>query len=241
MFSCPSNDVSTFTNQEDYTLLFTVIYAISNQLVDDRALHADIFEILDLVFDAVPSEYLAALLHERLASIRAAYETLLDLAGEYNQREAFRFLVQVGASYGWLAMSAISKQGHLLLSYAASMNLVSVLRTLLDNGCRPDSNIVLRCTTRGELPTAIVAALKYGNLRCAQLLLKRCDVNKKLMWDIITTTNFEWFLRNLGELGELSEIGLKMFIQAGADLEAPIELNMSTRAHWDWDLSVADY
>lgn len=198
--------------------------------------HDDIFEILDLVFDAVPGEYLAALLHERLASIRAAYETLLDLAGQHKQRDAFRILVQIGATQGWLAMLAISRQGHLLLYYAASMNLVSVLRTLLDHGCRPDSLLPALCTY--DFPTAIVAALKCGNVRCAELLLDCCDVNKKTGSGF--QTNFENFLMHLGDIGALTESGLKMFIRAGADLERLIKLGMIIFAGRT-RLFVADY
>lgn len=219
-----------------------VIYVVSNNLVGDCP-HDDIFEILDLVFGAVPRKYLEALLHERLASIRAAFETLLDHAGRRNQRTAFQLLVQIGATYGWLAMLANSEQGHRLLYYAASMNLASVLLTLLDNGCRPDLEMTPWYFNGEEFPTAIVAALRCGNLQCAQILVDHCDVNKA-MWDnsSFKKTNFECFLRNFGELGELTESGLEMFIRAGVDLEAPIELNMAfSGAHQDWDLSAADY
>lgn len=146
---------------------------MSNNIVH-RSAHLELFRNLDSIFADVPGKYLEALLHRRLASIRAAFETFLDLATEYDQRGAFKFLVQVGATYGWLASS---RKDHKFLSYAASVNLISTLRTLLDNGCRPDSWTPDR-HSHFESKTAIVKALSCGNLESAQLLLGHCDVKK---------------------------------------------------------------
>lgn len=213
-----------------------MIYAISNNigLLSD---HYKIFENLDAVFEAVPAQYLDALLLKPLISVRAAFETSLDLAGEYKQPKAFRFLVKVAAIHGWLAISA---KGHMLLFYAASMNLVSTLQMLLDLGCRPDCPIPYR-RSNSIHQTAIVKALSCGNLRCAQLLLQSCDVNKQIQF-AYPKTNFEHFLRDLGDIGELSGSGLKLFVQAGADLDQPICRHMiSISPHWPWSLSVVDY
>lgn len=196
-----------------------MIYAVSNNLVH-RSAHTELLHNLDSVFADVPDKYLETLLHRRLASIRAALETFIDLAATYDQRAAFQFLVKVGATYGWLASSW---RDHKFLSYAASMNLISSLRRLLDHGCRPDSWAPERGPRPQDIihPTAIVKALSCGNLESAQLLLEYCDVNKLTGFDSLT--NFEFFLQELDKIGKHSEIGLKLFLQAGADLEKPID------------------
>lgn len=230
------SDPAAITSPQNRILIFLVIYAVSNniRLLSD---HYEILENLDSVFEAVPGKYLDALLLKPLASVRAAFEASLDLAGEYKQPHAFRFLVKVGATHGWLAVSA---KGHMLLFYAASMNLISTLQTLLDLGCRPDSPI-LRRRLNSIHQTAIVKALSHGNLRCAKLLLQSCDVNKQIQF-AYPKTNFEHFLRDLGDIGELSGSGLKLFVQAGADLDQPICGHMiSISPHWPWSLSVVDY
>lgn len=212
-----------------------MIYAVSNNLIHMSA-HPELFRKLDSVFADVPRKYLESLLHRRLASIRAALETFLDLAATYDQRSAFQFLVKVGATYGWLASSW---KDHKFLSYAAALNSVSTLRTLLDHGCRPDSDAIERDPrTHGIIyPTAIVKALSCGNLESAQLLLEHCDVDKRIWYTSLT--NFEFFLQELDKIGELSEIGLKLFLRAGAHLEKWI----SECSTWDFlsAISAMDY
>lgn len=237
VFACPSNSLSIFTSQKNYIQLFTVIYILSNKLKLDSSRHDELFGNLNSIFAAVPVKFLESLLHRRLASIRAAFEALLDLAGAHKQRDAFQFLLKVGATYGWLAISA---KGHLLLFYATSMNLVSAVRTLLDYGCRPDSKYP-QCHVSHD--NEIVTALIYGRLRCAQLLLERCDVNKEIEHHSrFPATNFEHFLYRLDAIGEFSESGLKLFIQAGADLNKPIiYFPARTRPIWYLKLSTVEY
>lgn len=220
VFACPSNGISTFICLENYARLVIVIYAVSNNLCHSSA-HLELLCNLDSVFSDVPRKYLEALLRTSrcLASIRAAFETFLDRAAYYDQQDAFQFLVKIGATYGWLASSW---KDHIFLSYAASVNLTSTLRTLLDNGCRPDSWIPDPSFPNqlALYPTAIVKALDRGNLENTQLLLEHCDVNKNT--NSAPGTNFKFFLQKLDDLGEFSEIGLKLFLQAGADLEVII-------------------
>lgn len=241
VFGCPSNDLSTFTSQQNYIQLFMVIYLLSNNLQRHFSENDELFGNLDSVFATVPAKLLESLLHRRLASIRAAFETFLELAGAHNQRDAFQFLLKVGATYGWLAISA---KGHLFLFYAASMNLASAVRTLLDNGCRPDSWNFRHPNFSFE-KLSIVEALICGHLRCAQLLLERCDVDKILGWDAdFPATNFEYFLYRLDDMGEFSETGLKLFLHAGADLNHPISMSRvttETNATWRWELSIVEY
>lgn len=235
-FARAINDPRAITSQKNHILIFLVMYAISNN-IGLLSEHYKIFENLDAVFEAVPAKYLDALLLKPLVSVRAAFENSLDLAGEHKQPEAFRFLVKVSAIHGWLAISA---KGHMLLFYAASMNLVSTLQMLLDLGCRPDFPIPYR-RSNSVHQTAIVKALSCGNLRCAQLLMQCCDVNKQIQF-AYPKTNFEHFLRDIGDIGELSGSALNLFVQAGADLDQPICGHMiGISPHRPSSLSVIDY
>lgn len=179
-----------------------------------RKPYYDIFSKLDLVLAAVPGKYLEDLLHSRLASIKAAFEALIILSGLHKQPQAFKTLVELGASYGWLAVSAKAQE---FLIFAASMDLICSTQTLLDNGCRPDSLTPENNDCWGT--TAIIKAMKCGNFRCAHLLLKHCDVNKAIQ-PYELATNFDYFLLHCHGCGKLFQKGLKMFVEAGADLDA---------------------
>lgn len=165
------------------------------------------FRNLDLIFAAVPGKSPQNLLHSRLASIRAAFEALVRLSEDNNQPQAFEFLIKVGFTYGWLN---ISRDAQYLLMFAASMDLIHTLQTLLENGCRPDS--------RARDKTAIVVALECRNFRCAQLQFRCCDVNREIHPGGMT--NFDYFLKHLDVRSQLFETGLELFIQAGADIDA---------------------
>lgn len=139
----------------------------------------------------------------------------------------------MGATYNWLA---VSERGHILLIYAASMGLGSTIRALIAPSSNADS----------LHRTALVEALNYGYLRCAHLLLKRCDVNKPIRFKS-PMTNFEYFLKDLGDIGKLSESGLKLLLEAGADLNKTIvdelisQHGLRVFTHWEWGLSAVDY
>lgn len=235
MFFGPSNGLSTFTSQRNYILLFVIIYEVSNNLADDSP-HPELLRNLNSVFAAVPAKYLEDLLHSRLDSIRAAFEALLDFSAKYDQRDAFKSLVKIGATYGWLAVAA---KGHTFLSYAASTGLIHALQTLLNNGCRPDFWISFSDSNLIR-PNAIAKALACGQRKCAELLLERCDVNKKV-WTESPMTQVEYFLYELDAIGELSEEGLALFLQAGADLGEPLAWFETFSSRWDWSFSIVDY
>lgn len=245
-----STDVTTFiSDNRTYVALFTLIYILSNNLVDcntmgydlvysdgegplrphtiERLIKAkkgpfyELFCNLDLIFATVPGKHLEGLLHSRLASVRAAFETLIMLSGLYEQPRAFHVLVKVGAAYGWLDVSRNSQQ---LLILAVSMNQISTLQTLLNSGCRPDS---LPCRLLSFSPTtAIVKAMGFQNYACAQLLLKHCDTNKaigsymlyaKRDFEYIVGSRAPWDWGDPDASRKLFEYGLGLFFQAGTD------------------------
>lgn len=249
MLGIPSTDVTSFISDNGtYVALFTLIYILSNNLVDynmlkygigayanlqDRAVWGffkaekcpfyELFCKLDLIFAAVPRRHLEDLLRSRLASVRAAFETLIVLSGLYDQRRAFNVLVKVGAAYGWLD---VSRKGQQLLILAVSMDQFSALQTLIDSGCRPDSPATrLLCFWR---TTAIVKAVEFQYYHCAELLFKHCDLNKAIgHYMMYAKVNFDeiiWGARRSRNSRWLFEYGLGLFFEAGADpdSQAPV-------------------
>lgn len=223
ILNLPSDAPATPTSQGAYIFLSMAIYLLSNHHVHPRNLlssHEKLFRTLDSVFETMPLSHLQALLQSRLASIRAAFESLLIISGICEQRLVFKVMVDIGISNDWLAISAM---GHNYLTYAASMNMVDSIQKLLDHGCHPDS-IQMH---KGNLPTtAIVRALERGNTQCAQLLLDRRDVNSPLDtsmpgWEHLT--DFDLFVLNLHKDDNIFddnifEQGLELFVDAGANL-----------------------
>lgn len=211
-----STDLTAFTSHKHYVELFTIIYILSNHLTNEyEAQRGGLFFRLDSIFTAIPGRCLQHLLHSRLASIRAAFETLIKLSGCNRQPQAFELLVRVGSTYNWLNISEINAQE--LLLFAVSMDLIHALRTLLKNGCRPDSSETYILSTGHR--TAIVEALACRNFLCARLLLQYCDVNKHIGDRNRESTNFSTFLETLYGHGELFQYGLDLFIQAGASVD----------------------
>lgn len=220
----PTTALATSTSHKNYAMFFTVIYLLSNKFVatlgpfpSGKKSHDYLFRELDLVFAAVPVEYLENLIRRRLVSIRAAYETLLILAGFFKQQSAFQLLLKIGFRYDWIAVPV---WGHQLLYYAVLMDLNNALHMLLDKGCRPDLGEIICFPENQHFATAICEALRRGNLECMHLLLDRCDVDAPVCGNDAgqRLSNFDCFLVEFDDDDEYLEYGLNKFIRAGADV-----------------------
>lgn len=224
----PTTDLGTSTSHKNYAMFFTVIYLLSNKFVHFSRhhtfyakYHSHLFRELDLVFAAVPVEYLENLIRRRLVSIRAAYETLLLLTGHFKQQSAFQLLLKIGLRYDWIS---IPVWGHQLLHYAVSMDLDNALHMLLDKGCRPDLGKIVYFPENQYFSTAICEALRRGNLGCMHLLLDRCNVDAPIhdnVWGQ-SLSNFDCFLVEFDDDDEYLEYGLIPFIRDGADVNKPV-------------------
>lgn len=208
-----------------YIYLSMAVYLFSNNLLELRMLDGicepeqiRLVESLDAVFAAIPQRHLQALLHSRLASIRAAWEKFLIAAGRFKQPQVFKILVHLGILHNWFAGSRL---GHDYLYFAASMNLVDIIQTLLGAGCRPDKRVVeFGGSDDPSSKSAITYALQCGHIRCAELMLKRCDVNAQLKdWPNPTLSNWGYFVHSLGYIETTLERGLELFLEAGADVD----------------------
>lgn len=216
----PSLDLAAFSERHRaYITLSVAIYLLSNNFVyvdymGESSVHRGFFETLDSVFKEMPACQLRALLHSRLASVRAAFEALLSISGHSKQHYAFKSLVEIGASNNWLA---ITTRGHRYLYHAVGMGLDEVVQQLLKIGCRPEGIVKIP----GSRTTAIILALKRHNIPCAKLLLKHCDVNKPFLFPYRGITSFTLFIEEMSHLDDmLFEQGMKLFINAGADLDS---------------------
>lgn len=209
-------------------MFFTVIYLLSNNLVPWVKVgyfqgndYSHLFQALDSVFAAVPIEYLENLIRERLASIRAAFETLLIITGRFKQQSAFNLLLKIGFRYDWIAISVWS---HQLLYYAVSMDLDDALRMLLGKHCRPDLGKIFYDSSN-RYSTAINEALRRGNLKAMHMLLDCGDVGALLSNERDPReklSNFDCFLFDFDNDGENLQYGLNEFIRAGADVNKPV-------------------
>lgn len=227
---CPSKRTLVHsTSHKNYVMFFTVIYLLSNNLLPRGGVrdfrgndYSHLFQALNSVFAAVPIEYLENLIRERLASIRAAFETLLIITGRFKQQRAFQLLLKIGFRYDWIAISVWSQH---LLYYAVSMDLDDALQMLLGKHCRPDLGKILYDYSKWCYSTAINEVLRLGNLRAMHLLLDCGDVGALLSTennDREKLSNFDCFLFDFDNDDENLQYGLNAFIRAGADVNKPI-------------------
>lgn len=221
--------LTTFgTRGRVYITLSMAIYLLSNNFESYElgvvyAAHRDFFETLDSVFKETPARHLRDLLQSRLASVRATFEALLDIAGILKHHFAFKTLVNIGASNNWLARSA---QGHQYLYHAVCMDLNEVVQQLLESGCYPDK---FAQADRYTITTAIVAALERRNIQCVELLLNHCDINSPFHSNRYhSITSFTFFIQRAYHLDEtLFGQGIKLFLDAGADINSALGQDMN--------------
>lgn len=251
--SQPSASLAMFNARDRACITVSVaIYLLSNNLVSPDAPiwvsgHREFLETLDTVFAEIPARHLLALLQSRLASVRAAFEALLNISGVSQQSFTFKSLVEIGAANNWLANPA---QGHKYLYHAVCMDLDEVVQQLLESGCRQDK--VVEFQGFDTATTAVVRALERRNLPCVQLLLKYCDVNSQLKSERnLPVTSFTFFIQKTCHLHEeLFGQGIKLFLDVGADINSLLEketavysIDTANRIPWErhriW--SVLDY
>lgn len=246
---CPSKRaLVNSTSHKNYVMFFTVIYLLSNKLVpcfDVDYLqtndYSHLFQALDSVFAAVPIEYLENLIRERLASIRAAFETLLIITGRLKQKRAFQILLKIGFRYDWIAISVWS---HQLLYYAVSMDLDDALQMLLGKHCRPDLGKTFYGSSHHCNSTAINEALRRGNLRAMHLLLDCGDVGAVLSPESNPRpklSNFDCFLFEFDNDDENLQYGLNAFIRAGADVNKPVVRPIGLWGLGKWNVDFQRY
>lgn len=198
-------------NFDNHYYLSLVFYFLSNKHhrsyygEEEASIMSAIFE---MTFKFVSRNVLLTVFQSRLPSIRAAWEELLFFAGHLKNREAFRVLTFVGIDNDWLDEA---RSGHLYLYHAAQNNCGDLVNTLLARGCRPDSFL-----GDEQYWTAIVLALKNGDLDSARIMIQHCQVNDNVTGD---HNNFTLFIRDFDETDEAYHYCLDLFLEQGADVD----------------------
>lgn len=234
-----------------YVFLFMAIYLFSNKLlrpglyIPPEYRPRKLFATLDAVFKVVPQGVLQRLLRSRLSILKDAREQLLLVAGHCKQARFFRILAEVGLADGWVNER---QHGQECLWFAASMGLIGVVGRLLKKGCRPDERLTFRTWasfTHIVNPTAVLEAIKNGHFECAQLLLQHCDINTPLLLPGSSkkydATTFQELARHHASADERSQWkecwmrGLRMLLEAGANLDALFTWSPRRDCFWDTD------
>ncbi|KAL9112742.1 MAG: hypothetical protein Q9227_003045 [Pyrenula ochraceoflavens] len=129
----------------------------------------------------------------------------------------------------------IRANGHMYLSFAAFFGCTDILQSLLDMGARPDEaleHLEHPVTLATVLPKpAIMEAVAAENIDCVRLLIRHCDVNRVIKeWkdERLKMSNFDIFLAAMEDGYRNQEQALKLFLEAGADVDRICEGNFSS-------------
>ncbi|KAI1092765.1 hypothetical protein F5B19DRAFT_191885 [Rostrohypoxylon terebratum] len=164
----PAPYISTW-NINVYHLVAEAIYQISNNHLGDGTLF-DCPEIIQLLLKRPPRAIFLELFRGDLPTIRSVWEVLAWRAGFHGYKDAFILLMEVGLWHSdW-----IFPRGHFYLASAVSIGVSDAIQSLLKVGVRADGDIQHDFF---ELP-AIVEAFATGNIECADLLLRVCDIHR---------------------------------------------------------------
>lgn len=173
MLPRPSHDLGYRLNTSRGSLspiefVSTCIYLLSNNLHDDRDDDNGI-QLLCSLFEQ-HGQYLATLLQHQLRSAWAAWHSLLHYAMYKQQRNIFRFLIQIGKQNEWL------HQFHgRIFSSAADMECFDIVKDII-NPYVADPDISHACGWVVILD-AILAACRKGEEKVARLIMRRCGIN----------------------------------------------------------------
>lgn len=244
-------------NFDSHHYLFMAIYLLSNKhLTPDSSEKERMYAILEMVFKLVSRRVLLAMIQSRLPSIRAAWEQLLLGAGAFKYKEAFIVLIKAGMDNDWLKEDS---RGHELLYSAIRNDCMDLVDVLLARGCRADSS----CGS-WQKDTAIMEALENGNLDCARLLIRHCDVNREFRQlfghenkypnGFRMASNFFRFITNFDVNNTVHHHCLGYFLENGSDVDYNFNhftvdrdttgLLKSLEGHGfteDWPCSILDY
>ncbi|KAI0846871.1 ankyrin repeat-containing domain protein [Daldinia vernicosa] len=170
----PSSSVPAL-NMDIFYLLSKFLYLISNNKLEPRHILCRP-NIIQLLLDRIPQALLNSLFREDLPTMRAAWQFLARCAGGHGYRDVFISLLKIGL----LHRDWVIPEGTSYLSFAASMGALDVIRSLLEAGIRADDRI------RPYQNPAIIEAAATCNIKCMELLLAKCDVNREVrecLWE----------------------------------------------------------
>lgn len=238
-----------------YHILNLLVYLASNDLVpdyEDAGYLPGWPELLDLLVYRVSRRIVMAILSSDYLSIRATWENTLENANELQHRDAIVLLVEIALQRHSDWIYPIMNTDVLFAAVIARSS--SLVQALLQRGARPN-----RLRHRGEigiLETPIVAAIRTEAWDCANLLLEDIDINEELWlsgesqeqishlhllfeyvegmisrsWMVNPDDGLYFFSHEKRtETIGLCTRALGLFLQAGADVDAPCVVHWSTR------------
>lgn len=133
------------------------MYMLSNNMLNQDHQIKQVFEI---VSSLLSEDFVMKFFAIDIPGIRSAWENLIKLAGEFQLRDHFLMLFNIGSRHPAWVRSARTHY----LSFAASMHCVEVFRDLLKDGLEP--------ATEREICCSFIDAVAAGDLECAEMLLK---------------------------------------------------------------------
>ncbi|ROW10217.1 hypothetical protein VMCG_01753 [Cytospora schulzeri] len=207
------------TNFDIHYHFVKAVYVLSNGLTGNFG-DEDFWDFFEVIFGRDPRTVLATFQRKYSPSLRAAWERLVrrmpNNFGIDRRRNLFRNLMELGIYNHWIDSPGM---GHTYLYYAVCMDCVDIVRLLLSQGCRLDTDTV----DWTERESAIVSAVKNRNLECTRLLIEHCDVNREILGTRMPgppSTNFCIFIDAFRYDSELHLQVLKLFLENNADVDA---------------------
>ena len=172
---------------DPYKFLFSIVYLLSNNLIDE-SLHFDkCREMVDILSSQIPAKLLLRLFESHLPSISAAWRKLIEITVFLGHRDMFWLVMRAGLQHrGWILSG-----GHKYLAFAAAMSCFDIVQKILEIGIRPDDPETPG-GERGFFIPAIIEATITRHLDCVQLLMENCGVNKTIPG--LGVSNFDLFL-----------------------------------------------
>lgn len=207
----------------------TAIFLLSNQLHDisdgDQGL-----ELLCSLLDRDAS-LTTTLLRSHLPSIRAAWESLFRFAISKRRRATFRVLTDIGIHNDWLKpwLDPFPRRYGDCLLCAIEMDCYDTVKKIVAYGCGSSHSHWWWDSGEG-----ILAACRKGNVECARLLIRHCDVNssdansegvgEEKYWSM-----FQVLIARVERENDDHVLALDLFLANGADVDKKSNREMITR------------
>ncbi|KAI0122611.1 hypothetical protein F4814DRAFT_446549 [Daldinia grandis] len=166
---------SAFTLAPDidaYHLLAKVVHLLSNNshCCHLGQYHNEFTGAIQLLSSQIPQAVPYGLFQHDLPDLKIIWENLTECAGIFCYQGTFTSLMKAGFQHKeW-----ILPKGALYLSFAATLNSLDVVQDLLNVSIRADD------VANGRNHPALIDAAAAGNIECVNLLLRACNVNRKI-------------------------------------------------------------
>lgn len=207
----------------------TAIFLLSNQLHDFN----DGDQGLDLLCSLLEldTSLTTTLLRNHVPSIRAAWESLFNLAILKKRRNTFRVLTDIGIHNHWLKpwLNSLPRRYGSCLLCAIETDCYDTL-----------TKIVAYCSDFSHSQwwwnsgDGILAACRKGDVECARLLIQQCDINSsdansQGVGSCKYRSMFEVLVAKMESSNDEHALALDLFLANGADVDKKTSREMITQ------------